>query len=411
MDVPQNRFFIHGQFFLSGIGGEFMKVLLTVEYYLPSVGGAQEVVRQIAEHLVRSGHDVTVATTMLPERKEKIVNGVKIIEFMISGNQVRGYTGNIEEYQQFLLAGQFDLMMNYAAQQWSADLVFPILGSLPFPAILAPCGFSGLQRLAYQNYFSEMPDVLRKYNHLVFHSEKYQDIEFTRAHGILHFSVIPNAAGDEFEMFDPTFRQTYGIPEGEALLLTVGNHTGLKGHRLVIRAFQKARIGKSTLIIIGDLAAGRCVRECRALSAVTKLLSLGKKRILLIHPPRPVVVAAYHAADLFVFGSRVEASPLVLFEAMASRTPFLTTACGNAEEIISWGNSGRLVPTFRLSNGWVDAKVDDFANAIEVLWREPEERKRMAQNGYEVWKERFTWEKVTAEYEKLFRCVAERGRE
>jgi glycosyltransferase involved in cell wall biosynthesis len=255
-----------------------------------------------------------------------------------------------------------------------------------------------------------MPDVLRKYNHLVFHSEKYQDIEFTRAHGILHFSVIPNAAGDEFEMFDPTIRQTYGIPDGEALLLTVGNHTGLKGHRLVIQAFQKARIGKSTLIIIGDLGAGKCVRECRALSAVTKLLSLGKKRVLLIHPPRPVVVAAYHEADLFVFGSRVEASPLVLFEAMASRTPFLTTACGNAEEIISWGKSGRLVPTFRLSNGWVDAKVDDFANAIEVLWREPEERKRMAQNGYEIWKERFTWEKVTAEYEQLFRCVEERGK-
>jgi glycosyltransferase involved in cell wall biosynthesis len=387
-----------------------MKVLLTVEFYHPSVGGAQEVVRQIAEHLARRGHEVTVATTKLPERKEKNINEVRIEEFAITGNQVRGYTGNVGDYSRFLMNGCFDIMMNYAAQQWTADLVFPLLGQLTFPAILAPCGFSGLQSPAYQNYFSDMPEVLRKYNHLVFHSEKYQDIKFTRAHGILDFSVIPNAAGNEFERFDPTFRQTYGIPEGEALLLTVGNHTGLKGHRLVIRAFQKAHIGKSTLVIIGDLAEGRCVRECRALSAVTKLLSLGKKRVLLIHPSRPVVVAAYQAADLFVFGSRVEASPLVLFEAMASRTAFLSTACGNAEEIISWGNSGRLVPTFHLSNGWVDAKVDDFANAIEVLWSEPEERKQMAQNGYEVWKERFTWEKVTAEYERLFRLVAERGR-
>ena len=40
-----------------------MKILHTVEYYAPSVGGAQEVVRQISERMVQRGHQVTVATT------------------------------------------------------------------------------------------------------------------------------------------------------------------------------------------------------------------------------------------------------------------------------------------------------------------------------------------------------------
>ena len=45
-----------------------MKILHTVEYYSPSVGGAQEVVRQVSEQLTRRGHTVTVATSFHPDR-------------------------------------------------------------------------------------------------------------------------------------------------------------------------------------------------------------------------------------------------------------------------------------------------------------------------------------------------------
>ena len=54
-----------------------LKILHTVELYSPSVGGMQEVVKQISERLVKKGHDVTVATTKLSNRKSKIINGVK----------------------------------------------------------------------------------------------------------------------------------------------------------------------------------------------------------------------------------------------------------------------------------------------------------------------------------------------
>jgi len=44
-----------------------VNILHTVEFYSPSVGGAQEVVRQISELLVKRGHDVTVATMSLAQ--------------------------------------------------------------------------------------------------------------------------------------------------------------------------------------------------------------------------------------------------------------------------------------------------------------------------------------------------------
>ena len=79
-----------------------MKILHTVEFYYPSVGGAQEVVRQISERLVKLGHDVTVATTKLPERKIATHNGVKIVGFDISGRAATGYGGkDIEKYKKF----------------------------------------------------------------------------------------------------------------------------------------------------------------------------------------------------------------------------------------------------------------------------------------------------------------------
>ena len=68
----------------------YMKILHTVEFYEPFKGGAQEVVKQLSERMVAMGHDVTVATTKLKERKSKNINGVKIEEFDISGNEVRG---------------------------------------------------------------------------------------------------------------------------------------------------------------------------------------------------------------------------------------------------------------------------------------------------------------------------------
>ena len=113
-----------------------MKILHTVEFYNPSVGGAQEVVKQVSEQLVKRGHHVTVATTKLAERTTCAINGVHIEEFEIAGNAVRGFHGNVQSYQELLLNSDFDVMMNYAAQQWATDLVFPLLDRLRYRKVL-----------------------------------------------------------------------------------------------------------------------------------------------------------------------------------------------------------------------------------------------------------------------------------
>lgn len=385
-----------------------MKILHTVEFYSPSVGGAQEVTKHISEQLAKRGHQVTVATTKLDGRRALTLNGVHIEEFNISGDAIHGYQGETKRYQQFLLENRFDLMMNYAAQQWATDLVFPLLNRISYRKVLSPCGFSGLFTPAYEKYFEKMPDVMRQYDHLIFHSETYRDIQFARQHGLSRFTVIPNGASEEeFRTLDGNFRQRHRIPEGVPMLLTVGSHTGQKGHRLAIEAFCRARIGAAVFVVIGNtIGGGGCLRDCQRLAWWSRLVSLGQKEVILLNPLRKDVVAAYHAADLFVFGSNIECAPLVLFEAMASKTPFVTTACGNAEEIVELGQGGVVVPTTWNRDGTVTASSKTMAGVIEELIGSPVERRRLAEAGYKAWVDRFTWEKITSEYEQIFQKVS-----
>ncbi len=55
-----------------------MRLLFCCEYYHPSRGGVQEVMRQIAERMAAAGHEITVVTTRLKERTFTTLNGVRI---------------------------------------------------------------------------------------------------------------------------------------------------------------------------------------------------------------------------------------------------------------------------------------------------------------------------------------------
>lgn len=385
-----------------------MKILHTSEFYPPSTGGSQEVVRQLSERMAARGHEVTVATTRLPDRLSDAISGVEIRQFEAGGNLVQGLRGDVDGYRRFLLEGQFDVMMNYAAQQWTADAAFEVLDRLSYPKVLAPCGLSALFNPDYGEYFRAMPDIMRKYSRLVFHSSTYRDALFAAHQRLQHGVVIPNGAGnDEFESGRTDFRERYGLPSRVPLLLTVGSHTGLKGHAVVLEAFRRARIGKSVLVIIGNLTGdGSCRTSCSRRARAVEWLSLGRKRVMLLDPPRPDVVAAHLAADLFLFGSNVECCPLVLYEAMASGTPFVTADCGNAREIASESRAGIVLNTRHGPTGMADIEASDMAVTVESLLVDQNRRSVMAENGRAAWAGRFTWDRITEEYESLYESLA-----
>jgi glycosyltransferase involved in cell wall biosynthesis len=383
-----------------------VRILHAVEFYAPSVGGVQAVVRQVSERLAARGHDVTVATGRHPRRESTEIAGVKIAEFDVRGNEVRGMDGDVDGYRRYVASGDFDVVMTYAAQQWTTDALLRVLDDVRARTVLAPCGFSGLRDPAYAPYFAHLGDDLKRFDELIFHSDRYQDIAFARDAGVERMAVIPNAA-DEREFGEPrprgNFRAAHGIGPDEPLLLTVGGHTGLKGHAqsmAALRASQRAR----TLAIVGNQPTGAgCLTACRVRAAGTRLRG---RRVVLTDPPRDQVLDAYADADLFVFCSMVECSPLVLFEAMAAGLPFVSVDVGNAAEIAEWSGGGVVVPSPRRENGLVEADVAAVARAVDELMANPGERAAMGRRGRRAWEERFTWNAVVDRYEDLYERVA-----
>lgn len=384
-----------------------MKILHTVEFYHPSVGGMQEVVKQISERLAMFDHEVTVATTKLSERKNKIINGVKIEEFDIRGNLVNGLKGETEKYKEFLINSDFDIIANFAAQQWGSDLAFDILDRIKAKKVFVPTGFSEFYLPQYKDYFKNMKDWMKKYDMNVFLSDNYRDINFARKNGIKKIIVIPNGASEEeflsLKIID--IRKKLNIPNNHFLILHVGSHTGSKGHKEAIEIFDKAKITNATFLIIGNSFGGGCIKYCfikEKLFNLSLKRFLDKKRLIVVSLSRKETVNAYKQADLFLFPSNIECSPLVLFECMASKTPFLTTDVGNAKEIISWSRSGFLLPTDKDKNGYSKAKIEESAKILEEIFKNPTKRKTMAEKGFEDWLSKFTWKKITNEYEKLY---------
>jgi L-malate glycosyltransferase len=391
-----------------------VNILHTVESYHPSIGGMQEVVRQISERLVKLGHTVTVATSRSAQRVGCKINGVNIIEFDISGNSADGFHGDVDSYRKFLLGSNYDIISNFAAQQWATDIMLPILDKLNTKKVLIPTGFSGLYIRKFRKYFIDMKEYMQKYDMNVFLSNDYRDINYARSHGISNIITIPNGAGKD-EFASPVaidIRKKYNIPVEDYLILHVGSHTGSKGHAEAIKIFNRARIRKATLLIVANTFGGGCTISCnlrKLLFNKVKTYTGVDKRLLVLTLSRDETIAAYHQADLFLFPSNIECSPIVLFECMASKTPFLVTDVGNASEIITWSGGGALLPTRMTRNGFSRARIRGSVSMLEDLWLDQGVGTAMAQAGFNAWQERFTWERIAAEYEKLYSDLLQAG--
>ncbi len=376
-----------------------MRILHTVEFYEPRKGGAEEVVRQLSERLVKAGHEVTIATSFDPQRSAGYLHGVRVEQFKIRGNVVLGIKGDPSEIKRYqdLLAGNFDVVLNYAAQNWTTDLALESLYRITAKKVLVPCGYSGLQNPKYAAYFAALPEKLKQYDALVYMSMQYQDKIFGDKHGLAAKAVyLPNGAGEEFlekPIYD--FAAKAGIAT-ERIALCVSNHYLAKGHRFVLEAFAQMKRTDTTLVIIGKPLVGSGIKRkaghfildyCRC-----RLQSLLRPRIKLINTDdRRLILSAYASADVFLSGSSVECAPLVMYESFASKTPFVTYPAGNVadhKEVL------KIVQTPAEMARVANYILDDAKTAQDV-----------ADRAFAVWQKSHTWESIAKGYEFLYKRI------
>lgn len=76
----------------------------------------------------------------------------------------------------------------------------------------------------------------------------------------------------------------------------------------------------------------------------------------------------------------------MIIEAKASKTPFVSTDCGNVRE---W-------------KGGIVCKPDEMAVNANKILNDECLRKQLVKEGWQEWKEKFTWESIIDKYENLY---------
>lgn len=367
-----------------------MKVLLTVEfYYAPGGGGIGEQARQIAEGLARLGHKVTVATSAVSCRPE-IIRGVKIRGFSVSGNAVSGIKGEAESYRKFLMDNECEVMINFAANTWPTDIAFEVINSIAAKKVLSTPGLSKLGVPRYDAYFKNVyAPVLGKYDRIVYTSPNYRDKLFGDKCGLGDKAVIiPNGAGEEFLAKPIGFRKKYGI-KTPYLLLNVSNHYFAKGHKFVIDAFRRMKRKDATLLVIGSRPGQRKWYSCYPLCNLKSIFFNNLQLLRGEDVPREWVVSAYRESDLFLFGSELECAPLVMYESFAAGVPFITREVGNVRD--------------HMAVLKIVKSPDEMAKTANHILDNPKERWNLVARARQLWREKHTWEKIAAEYDKLIK--------
>lgn len=383
-----------------------MNIIFTVNSYYPCKDGVQAVTGYLAEGLVQRGHRVTVITCAHGnETTEEIHHGVEIHRVQVQTVHAM-YRGDIEGYKKLVFekAKSADVLVNVCAQHALTDVLLPELDNIPCKKVLYMHGmydkkwhwnminnFRDVLHKVYNNtrwgwYYRLSGKYFKKYDKVIqLHDFDAATLHFRKHYGI-EGEVIENAAEDVFfERKHPVLEE---LPEKYAIC--VANYMDRKNQKFVLRAFFEADIAEDFELILIGSEDNSYYKELEDLKRELEQKKGKKKVRLLHHVPREATVEYIKNADVYLMGSKWEAFPISIVEAMAAGTPFVTTEVGCVKYL-----PGGIV---------VDTEAD-MTYWLKLLGTNEDVRKNLGKVGHEYAKENLSIASKVAQLEKILETV------
>jgi len=373
-----------------------MRILHTAHSYAPEVSGVAVVVEQISMRLARKGHEVHLATARPSGTpREEVFNGVYVHRFAVKGNAATGMQGDIDGFLHFVQSESWDVLAMHCAQTWTTDALLPHLNQIGGRKVFVGHGFSTLNDVKYNDYFTGLAESLRRVDKIVALSDLLEEVPFCMKHGLPKPWIIPNGV-DLTEWSAPTrrLRKRWKI-ENRPWILCVSNHSPVKGHTAFFEVIRHVRQHYSDVVgmIIGGYypaakwnlgrlgIRGGCWYRCRLAAGLKSEVTLRWD------VPRKDVVSSIQEADIIVITSWREASPLVILESMAAGAPWVSFDVGCVREH---------------TGGFVVNRPDEMVDKVCQLLADSALRQELGAAGYQRVQKRHTWDEVTTRYEVLY---------
>jgi glycosyltransferase involved in cell wall biosynthesis len=143
-----------------------------------------------------------------------------------------------------------------------------------------------------------------------------------------------------------SMRASFGFPDNNIIICSVGQGIYRKGWDILINAFAKAliKISHMNLLLVGHtgLKTNNGIDSYQK-SLFNSVIKLGIKDKVNFLGIRHDIVEILSASDIFAFPSRAEGLPIALLEAMAAGLPCVASSVSGIPEVISNYDNGILI--------------------------------------------------------------------
>lgn len=404
-----------------------LRILYLSQYFPPEMGAPAARVHECAREWVRSGLDVAVLTGMphhptgvVPEEyrgrfyMRDDVDGIEVHRAYVYATPNRGVYRRAWSYVTFMLCailtGLFrvrrpDVLVATSPQLLAgvAGWVIAALRRVPFVLEVRDLWPESIEAVgAFRNRF-----VLRclygvanflyaRARHIVLVSDESRRVLEARGIPAEKMSVIKN--GVDLALFRPTaangaVRERHDL-DGDFVVLYIGTIGMAHGLEVVLDAARQLTPQERVRFLLVGEGARKDALRAQADGAAGVLFLDGR--------PRAEVPAYIAAADLcLVHLKRSElfktVIPSKLFEIMGCGKPILLGVEGEAQRLIEEAAAGR---------AFTPDSADELVAAIRRLQAEPDEVRRLGENGRRFVEHNYSREKLASQYAELLRSVA-----